>query len=189
MLSVQQGLKKEGFSVPMTKLCRWFEVARRTTYYKPIRVPAKVKAELAAPIKEMIEAEPSFGYRTVVALLGMNKNAVQRTFQLNGWQVRKRALGHRPRIEANISHAELPDQRWATDLCRVWGGMDGWLAQPGAGDRLSYPTTTVLSRTGRAATVSAALGQALITRYSTVGERGSFVLTMAWSSPVATTPD
>ena len=63
MRSVQQGLKEEGFAVPMTKLCRWFEVARRTTYYnKPTRAPAKVKAELAAPIKEMIEAEPSFGY-------------------------------------------------------------------------------------------------------------------------------
>ena len=35
MLSVQQGLKDEGVAVPMTKLCRWFGVARRTTYYKP----------------------------------------------------------------------------------------------------------------------------------------------------------
>ena len=61
MRSVQQGLKDEGFAVPMTKLCRWFEVARRTAYYKPIKAPAKINAELAAPIKEMIEAEPSFG--------------------------------------------------------------------------------------------------------------------------------
>ncbi len=58
MRSIQQGMKDEGFAVPMTKLCRWFEVARRTTYYKPTRAPAKVKPELAAPIKEMIEAEP-----------------------------------------------------------------------------------------------------------------------------------
>ena len=94
MRSVQQGLKDEGFAVPMTKLCRWFEVARRTTYYnKPTRAPAKVKAELAAPIKEMIGAEPSFGYRTVAVLLDINKNTVQRIFQLKGRQVRKRALG------------------------------------------------------------------------------------------------
>lgn len=53
-------------------------MARRTTYYKPTRSPAKVKRELAKPIKGMIEAEPSFGYRTVAALLGMNKNNVQR---------------------------------------------------------------------------------------------------------------
>jgi putative transposase len=51
-------------------------------------------------IKALIEAEPSFGYRTVAGLLEMNKNTVQRIFQLIGWQVRKRAAGHRPRIEA-----------------------------------------------------------------------------------------
>jgi len=51
------------------------------------------------------------GYRTVAALLGINKNTVQRIFQLKGRQVRKRALGQRPRIEARISRAEKPDQR------------------------------------------------------------------------------
>lgn len=64
----------------MTKLCQWFGVARRTTYYKPTRSPAKVKPELAEPIKEMIEADPSFGYRTVAALLGMNKNTCSGSF-------------------------------------------------------------------------------------------------------------
>ena len=87
----------------------------------------KVKAELAEPIKALIEAEPSFGYRTVAGLLAMNKNTVQRIFQLKGWQVRKRAVGNRPRIEAKISATERPDERWSTDLCRVWGGRDGWL--------------------------------------------------------------
>jgi len=84
MRSVQQGLKEEGIAVPMTKLCQWFGVARRTTYYKPTRGAAKVKPELAEPIREMIEAEPSFGYRTVAALLGMNRNTVQGIFQLKG---------------------------------------------------------------------------------------------------------
>jgi putative transposase len=46
----------------------------------------------------MIEAEPSFGYRTVAWLLGFNKNTVQRVFQIKGWQVRKRTVGMRPRI-------------------------------------------------------------------------------------------
>ena len=170
MLLVQQGLKDEGVTVPMTKLCQWFGVARRTTYYKPTKGPAKVNAELAQPIKEMIEAEPSFGYRTVAALLGMNKNTVQRIFQLNGWQVRKRPIGQRPRIEAKISRAEGPDQRWATDLCRVWGGKDGWLSLAlvidcGTRQLLGWH----LSRTGKASTASAALEQALITRYGTLG--------------------
>lgn len=43
-----------------------------------------------------------------------------------GWQVRKRTVGTRPRIEALPSVAQAPDERWATDLCRVWGGRDGW---------------------------------------------------------------
>ena len=61
MLPVQQGLKDEDILVPMTKLCQWFGVERRTTYYKPTRSPAKVKPELAGPIKEMVlglELEP-----------------------------------------------------------------------------------------------------------------------------------
>ena len=40
---------------------RWFEVARRTTYYKPTRAPAKVKPELATPIKDMIGSQATKG--------------------------------------------------------------------------------------------------------------------------------
>src|SRR3546814_1378257 len=87
-----------------------------------------IYADLAGPIKALIEEEPSFGYRTVAGLLDMNKNTVQRIFQIKGWQVRKRAVGKRPRIEALPSVAMAPDQRWATDLCRIWGGRDGWLS-------------------------------------------------------------
>ena len=58
----------------------------------------------------MIEEEPSFGYRTVAGLLDMNKNTVQRIFQLKGWQVRKRAVGKRPRIEAKKSVANGPER-------------------------------------------------------------------------------
>ncbi|MEX3583197.1 MAG: hypothetical protein VB137_12450 [Burkholderia sp.] len=46
---------------------------------------------------------------------------MQRIFKLKSWQVRKRPLGQRPRIEAKVSRAEKPHQRWATDLCRVGG--------------------------------------------------------------------
>lgn len=127
MVTIQQGLRDDGFEVSMVKLCRWFGVARRSVYYRPTKAPPVVKPALAEPIKELIEQEPSFGYRTVAGLLGMNKNTVQRIFQLMGWQVRKRAVGRRPRIEALPSVAAAPDQRWATDLCRVWGGRDGWL--------------------------------------------------------------
>ena len=71
---------------------------------------AVVKACYAEPIKQLIEAEPSFGYRTVAALLGMNKNTVQRVFQLKGWQVRKRSEPTRVfRRQFILSHATLAD--------------------------------------------------------------------------------
>jgi putative transposase len=107
--AIRQGLKADGFEVPITKLCRWFGVARRSVYYKPSKVTPKVDPSFAEPIKALIEMEPSFGYRTVANLLGFNKNTVQRIFQLKGWQVRKRAIGHRPRIEALTSVATAPD--------------------------------------------------------------------------------
>src|SRR3546814_3191455 len=82
--------------------------------------------QFAEPIKAMIEESPSFGYRTVAYLLGFNKNTVRRIFQLKGWQVKKRAIGFRPRIQAMPSVAAAPNERWSTDLCRIWAGRDGW---------------------------------------------------------------
>ena len=117
--AVRQGLAEEGVHVPISKLCRWFGVLRRTVYYRPVRKAApRLRKELVEPVKAMIEENPSFGYRTVAWLLGMNKNTVQRIFQLKGWQVRKRSVGFRPRIQALPSVASRPDERWATDLCR-----------------------------------------------------------------------
>lgn len=166
MVSLQQGLRADGVQVSMAQLCRWFEQPRRTVYYRPMKSPPKVNPALAEPIKALIEAEPSFGYRTVAGLLGMNKNTVQRVFQLQGWQVRKRAVGHRPRIEALPSVARAPDVRWATDLCRVWGGRDGWLTLALVMDcHTRQVLGWQLSRSGKATTAAAALEQALITRY------------------------
>jgi putative transposase len=169
-VSLQQGLKADGVVVSTSQLCRWFEVPRRTVYYRETKAPSKVQATLAEPIKALIEQEPSFGYRTVAGLLGLNKNTVQRIFQLNGWQVKKRAVGNRPRIEAKVSVAERPDERWATDLCRVWGGHDGWLVLALVID--CYTRQLLgwqLSRSGKATTAAAALEQALIARFGSLG--------------------
>lgn len=121
-----EGLLADGIAVPLTKLCAWFGVPRRTVYYKPTKATPKIDPRFAEPIKAMIEKEPSFGYRTLAWLLGFNKNTVRRIFQLKGWQVRKRPIGMRPRIEAVPSVANAPNERWSTDLCRVWAGRDGW---------------------------------------------------------------
>jgi putative transposase len=168
--AIRQGLKADGFEVTVSQLCRWFEFPRRTMYYKQVKAPAKVDPALAEPIKRLIEEEPSFGYRTVAGLLDMNKNTVQRIFQLKGWQVRKRAIGSRPRIEALPSVASAPDERWATDLCRIWGGRDGWLTLALVID--CHTRALVgwhLSRSGKATTAAAALEQALITRFGSLG--------------------
>ena len=126
ILSIQQGLQAEGFKVSMSQLCRWFEVPRRTAYYKPCKAAPKVQERFEKPIKAMIDQDPSFGYRTVAGLLKFNKNTVQRIFQIRGWQVKQRPIGFRPRVQAMPSMAQAPDERWATDLCRVWTGRDGW---------------------------------------------------------------
>lgn len=170
ILSVQQGLQAEGVEVPIAKLCRWFEVPRRTVYYKPTKSPPKVQAHLEAPIKAMIEQDPSYGYRTVAALLGLNKNTVQRIFQIRGWQVKKRPIGFRPRVKALPSVAQAPDERWSTDLCRIWTGRDGWAVLALVID--CYTRELLgwhLSRSGRSRTAEAALEQALIARYGTLG--------------------
>ena len=178
MVSIQQGLREDGVVVSMSQLCRWFEVPRRSVYYRPTKSPATVNPELAAPIKALIEQEPSFGYRTVAGLLDMNKNTVQRIFQLKGWQVRKRAVGARPRIEAKVSATERPDERWSTDLCRVWAGRDGWLVLALVIDcHTRQLLGWHLSRSGKASTAAAALEQALITRFGTLGRvRAPFLL-------------
>lgn len=168
--AIRQGLKADGFEVSISKLCRWFGVARRSFYYKASQAAPTVNPAFSEPIKALIEDEPSFGYRTVANLLGFNKNTVQRIFQIKGWQVRKRPVGHRPRIDAVPSVAAAPDQRWATDLCRVWGGRDGWLTLALVID--CYTRELLgwqLSRSGKASTAGAALEQALITRNGCLG--------------------
>ena len=52
ILGIQQDLKSEGIKVTISPLCRWFEVPRRTAYYKPPaqRAPPKVQERFEAPI-------------------------------------------------------------------------------------------------------------------------------------------
>ena len=168
--SVQQGLLADGCHVPVTKLCAWFGVPRRSVYYTPTKAAPKLDPAIVAPIKDLIEKEPSFGYRTVAWLLGMNKNTVQRVFQIKGWQVRKRPVGSRPRIEAKPSVAAAPNERWSTDLARIWAGKDGWATLALVMD---CHTREILgwrlSRSGKATTAVAALEHALIARFGTLG--------------------
>ena len=62
---LQEQFQADGLKVSLSHLCTWFGVARRSVYYRPHKKAAVVKACYAEPIKQLIEAEPSFGYRTV----------------------------------------------------------------------------------------------------------------------------
>jgi putative transposase len=110
-------------------------------------------------------------YRTVASLLNMNKNTVQRIFHIRGWQLKKRPIGFRPRVEALPSVAVCPDQRWATDLCRIWAGRNGWIALALVIDCYTRELLGLhRSRSGKAKTAVAALEQALIARFGTLGK-------------------
>jgi putative transposase len=66
--------------------------------------------------------------------------------------------------------AQQPNERWSTDLCRVWGGRGGWLSLAPVidcqtGELLGWN----LSRSGKASTAQSALEQALIARFGTLG--------------------
>lgn len=168
---IRRGLLAEGVKVPPTKLCAWFGVPRRTVYYKPTKAAPKVDPRFAEPIKALIEKEPSFGYRTVAALLGFNRNTVQRIFRIQGWQVRKRPIGMRPRIEAVPSVAGAPNERWSTDMCRVWAGRDGWATLALVIDcHIRELLGWHPSRSGKATTAASALEHALISRFGTLGK-------------------
>ena len=171
ILALHQQLLAEGVKVSLLKLCLWFEMPRRTLYYQPTKGQPKLQERFVTPIKAMIEENPSFGYRTVAHLLGMNKNTVQRVFRCKDWQVRKRPVGFRPRIQALPSVAKAPNERWATDLCRVWAGKDGWTSLALVIDCHTRELLGWhLSRSGKSKTAESALEQALIARYGCLGK-------------------
>ncbi|MGL6551924.1 DDE-type integrase/transposase/recombinase [Aeromonas jandaei] len=66
--------------------------------------------------------------------------------------------------------APAPNQRWATVLCRIWAGKDGWCLLALV---ISCHTRELLgwhlSRSGKSKTADAALEQTLITRFGCLG--------------------
>lgn len=48
--------------------------------------------------------------------------------RLQGWTLKARRTGPRPRVQASRSVAPAPNQRWATDIALVRCGSDGWCA-------------------------------------------------------------
>jgi putative transposase len=66
--------------------------------------------------------------------------------------------------------AQRPNERWATDMCRVWAGRDGWTTLALVIDCHTRELLGWhLSPSGRSKTAEAALEQALIARFGTLG--------------------
>ena len=58
---VQQALKADGVEVSMSQFCRWFDVPRRTVYFRSCKALPKVRERFEKPIKDMIDLDPSYG--------------------------------------------------------------------------------------------------------------------------------
>jgi putative transposase len=176
--TIPQGLKQDGFDVSISKLCRCFEIPRRTVHCKSITASAKLQEQLVYQIKKLIEQNPSLRCRTVAYLLEFSKNTVQSIFQPKGWQVRKRPVGMRPRVEDLPSVAKKPNERWTTDMCRIWNGRDGWTTLALVIDCYSRELLGWhLTRSGCSKTPESVLEQALIVRFGTLGRvPASFLL-------------
>jgi transposase InsO family protein len=87
--------------------------------------------------------------------------------RLAGAQARHR---NAPKVQALPSVSTRLDERWATDLCRAWGGRDGWLSLALVIDcHTRQLLGWHLSRSGKASTAAAAREQALITRFGILG--------------------
>lgn len=83
-------MAEAGDVASICQLCRWFDVPRRTFYYRRVKQEPKVNELLAARVKQVIERESYAGYRTIAHALGLNPKTVQRINRIKGWQVKQR---------------------------------------------------------------------------------------------------
>jgi len=165
-MQVQSEMVKEGYKVSITQLSKWFAIPRRTLYYKPKERERKLDLQKVKMIQTAMEKYPTYGYRRLANVTGLNKKAVQRILQIKGWQVRKRPKGHRPRAQAMPSRSSMPDERWAIDMTRVWCGSDGWCTLACVIDTCTREIVGFrVASSGRSKTAEAALQEGLIYRF------------------------
>lgn len=128
-------MKEEGKSVSIARLCRWFGVPRSTFYYEPRASQVKttkLDEAVVEEIRKIIDEEPTFGVRRITAVLRrrlgrvVNRKKVRRIVRINGWLLRKKPQGKRPRAQGWRSRSAKPNERWAIDCTHVFCGRDGW---------------------------------------------------------------
>lgn len=118
------------------RICRLLSVARSQLQPRQPKGTATarppLKADLVAAIHRHIEAQPTFGYRRIWAMLRfgdgliINRKAVYRVLKTKRWLVHQRSVTPRPRVQARRSRTEESNRRWAMDVTHVDCGADGW---------------------------------------------------------------
>jgi putative transposase len=108
-------------------------VPRSTFYYRgEAAQPTLLDAALVEVIRRIIDANPAYGLRRITAMVrrevqaAVNRKKVHRILKANGWQVRQRPHGKRPRVQGWVSRTSRPNERWAIDTTHLFCGRDGW---------------------------------------------------------------
>jgi putative transposase len=166
-------MRAEGKVVSIAQLCRWFGVPRSTFYYRGERRHApELDAVLVELVRRLIAENPDYGLRRLTVLVrrelreAVNRKRIHRILKANGWQIRQRPRGQRPRARGWVSRVERPNTRWAIDATHVFCGQDGWCHLTAIID--CCDRTIVgwrLSRSGVARIAAAALEDALRDRH------------------------
>jgi putative transposase len=167
-------MRDENARVDIARICRWLGVPRSTVYYEPRkRVPRPIDGFVANLIYEVIQMQPAWGVRKTWSYLRfelgfatLNVKKVARIMRREGWTVRQRRAGKRPRVEHRQSVATRPNERWATDIALVHCGRDGWCAFVPVIDCCTRQVVGwELAATAKAKTAERALENALLVRF------------------------
>lgn len=136
LVALHGELNDFGYSVSLSKVCRWFEMPRSSLYYQPKLGPVKQESacnrDLEQKMREVIDKHPSYGYRMIWAMLmvihnlKVNRKRVYRLYVKNNWQIRTKPKGGRPRAQKWSSRTDAPNVRWAIDTTHIFSGRDGW---------------------------------------------------------------
>src|SRR5262249_50483756 len=130
---VQGLMRAEGKVVSIAQLCRWFGMPRSTSYYRGERRQApELDRALVELVGRLIAANPDYGLRRLTVLVrrelqaAVNRKKIHRILKANGWQIRQRPRGQRPRVRGWVSRVAHPTTRRAVDVTHVFSGQDGW---------------------------------------------------------------
>jgi len=119
--------------VSISLLCDWFGVPRSSFYYLATGRPAApLDTGIVALVRSVIDEFPAYGLRSITAvvrsrvLTKINRKRIHRIIKTNGWQIRQKPPGSRPRAKGLRSVASRLNERWAIDATHVFCGSDGW---------------------------------------------------------------